>query len=156
MLVEIGIALALAASTAGLVHGSTGVHGQAAPESRITDAEILAARRVVYGPGFEHVEADGWNFTDSGTTMLVFTQPARQPRHIWSRWEKKTLGDGVRSSRRLDEVDCAGWRMRTVQITTFSEANLDGYLDSLDEPLEWSSPAPGTLGESLLEAACDR
>lgn len=156
MFVAIAMALALSASTAGLVESAACGEGQAVPEARITDAAIFAARRAVYGPGFEHVEADGWNLRGTSDTILVFTRSARQPRHIWSRWEYKTWENGVRSSRRLSEVDCPGWRMRSVQSTTFSESNLSGIADSFNDPLDWSSPAPDTLGESVLEAACDR
>lgn len=153
MLLEIGIAFALWASKASAIESATSFTSQQAPARQISDAE-LAARRAVYGPGFEHVEAEGWTFLSSNNNTVTFVQLPHQPRIIWSRVESKTRRDGVRSKRVLNEVDCAGRRIRPVTVETYFEANLDGLVETLNDASDWISPAANTMGERILNAAC--
>lgn len=62
------------------------------------------------------------------------------------------------SSLNLDEYDCTEQRARDLQISVFS-GNMasGGVVNSADyNTEEWSYVAPGTIGESLMEAACGR
>ena len=114
---------------------------------------ITPPQDAVAYPGWEHVLPEGWEFQGVGDDSLMFTRPARQPRHIWVRHEKRVKSNGVRSIRVLTEVDCDGWRTRAVQIAYFPDANLEGASDN-SGPLSWTMPGPETLGESVLVAAC--
>ena len=166
MFQALGMAVALAITPAiasaqpvgGVVEGSTDFQSQATPAPQMTEEEtrVLFAKMLLFGPDFLHVEINGWTFAGRGEDALAFTQPARQARHIWTRWELKVPNNGIRSWRSLYEFDCTGWRLRDVQLNNFSEANLEGLLDSSDRPTAWSSPPPGTLAEKVLETACDQ
>ena len=123
------------------------------PVSELSDAEILAAALRVPA-GWEHVEPNGWLWKGFNDETLLLTQSARQANHIWARYEYKSQREGLRSTRVLIEADCAGWRMRQAQFTSFSRANLQGLVDSNDGVSPWSAAAPGTFGETILEAAC--
>ena len=106
-------------------------------------------------PPFDYIDIGDWTSRGvGGTELTLLTQAARQPNHIWVRWEYLAPSNGVRSARDLVEVDCETWRTRIVQHTTFSRANLAGLIQTVDVPQTWSAQAPGTLGELVLETAC--
>lgn len=121
--------------------------------SELSDAELLAHLYRVPA-GWEHVEPNGWRWRGRNDETLLLAQPARQPQHIWVRYEHKSEQEGVRSIRHLIEVDCANWRTRQAQSTSFSRSNLVGLLATIDSLSPWSAAAPDTFGEMILEAAC--
>jgi hypothetical protein len=106
-------------------------------------------------PGWEHVVPDGWVWLDHSDRWLLFARSAHQTNHIWVRIENKVQIDGVLSTRTLFEVDCTGRRLRSVQHSMFSRANLADITETFDAPWVWTAAPPGTLGESVVVAACD-
>lgn len=121
--------------------------------SELSDAELLAATYRVPS-GWEHVVPNGWLWRSYNDQTLVLTQSARQPNHIWARYELKSEQHGLRSVRVLVEVDCAGWRTVNVQSASFSRANLEGLVASSNSIRSWSAAGPDTFGEAILKAAC--
>jgi hypothetical protein len=121
------------------------------PVSELSDAELLQA---LLGPGWEGVRPDGWTLISRSSEVLTFFRPARQPRHIWLRVEYSDDASDARSVRSLNEVDCAGGRLRIVSLSTFRLSNLEGPHEGLNEIQSWDYVAPGTHGEALLQTAC--
>ncbi len=121
------------------------------PVSEFSDAELLGA---LIGPGWEGVRPDGWKLMSRSSEVLTFYRSARQPRHIWFRVEYSDVASEYRSARSLNEVDCAGGRLRIVSLSTFSLPNLEGSHEGFDETQSWDYVAPDTHGETMLQAAC--
>jgi hypothetical protein len=121
----------------------------------IEDGTEWPGRLIQLAPPFDYIEIEDWTSLGGGTEVMVLTRTARQPRHIWARWEHLVPVNEVRSVRTLVEADCAGWRSRTVQQSTFSRPNLEGLIETVDTLRPWSAAAPATLGEAVLAAACD-
>jgi hypothetical protein len=119
--------------------------------SEYSDAELLEA---LLGPGWEGVRPDGWTLMSRSSELLTFHRPARQPRHIWFRVEYSDVASDYRSARSLNEVDCAGGRLRIVSLSTFSLPNLEGPHEGFNEIQSWDYVAPDTHGETMLKAVC--
>lgn len=107
--------------------------------------------------GWEFIEVMDWVWVggDAGGTSLMFIRRARQPDHIWIRYELKSpTPAGARSWNHLVQVDCSGGRTKVVSGSSFSENNLlDFRLDSAPE--DWRYPSPGTRGDFPLQLLCD-
>lgn len=121
------------------------------PVSEYSDAELFEA---LFGPGWEGVRPHGWKLISRSSEMLMFSRPARQPRHIWLRVEYSDNASESRSVRSLNEFDCAGGRLRIVSVSTFRLSNLEGPHEGLNEIQSWDYVAPGTHGDALLQTAC--
>jgi hypothetical protein len=52
-------------------------------------ASAQAASGLPMPPGWEFIEVDGWKLVDYDDDTLVFVMVARQPMHIWVRFEKR-------------------------------------------------------------------
>jgi hypothetical protein len=121
--------------------------------------ELPAAWAASYLPlpaGWEFIELQDWTLVDADDDILVFVQAARQPMHIWVRWEKKrALPTGLRSWRDLVQVDCSGGRTRLVTNQAFNASNLEELVGPAGEAAPWTFPAPGSRAEIPLLVLCD-
>lgn len=129
------------------------------PPQGFTLVEPEPERRITrLTPPFDIIEVGDWVPRGGGTDVFLLTQRARQPGHIWVRWEYLAPAlDEVLSVRDLTEFDCGSWRTRIVQQTLFSQSNLQGEPDTTGYSFaQWEFAAPGTLSEAILEAACSQ
>lgn len=105
---------------------------------------------------FDYVTIDGWNFEalSGDRDFAMFTQAHRRPAHIWTRVEYLSPRGGNRSQRTLVELDCRLWRVRTVQVSSFSRPNLLGESLNGAGDMVWINAGPGTFGEGYLDRYC--
>jgi hypothetical protein len=100
----------------------------------------------------------GWTFVDSNHETLVFLMEARQPMHIWVRYESKTpLSNDIRrfSWRNLVQVDCSNWRRRNLNSAYYERNNLSGSVFLDEQPDDWIYPGPDSFAEIPLVVLCD-
>ncbi|MCQ4162778.1 hypothetical protein NON00_23000 [Roseomonas sp. GC11] len=73
--------------------------------------------------------------------------------------EGNYINYGAKSRRTLFECECFNKRIRQINISIFSEVSARGKtIISSDDDFSaaWSSVAPGTMGEAIIEVACSR
>jgi hypothetical protein len=116
---------------------------------------VLALIFALQANWWDALPRKGWTVVGGDDAVAIFIQPGPRPSLHWQRFERRTADLGVRSSRVLVEVDCAGGRSRYIQDTYFSQPNLEGsVVDTSNTIGDWSYVEPGTLGEGFLRAAC--
>ena len=138
------VAVALAMTPAG-------ASAQAAASQQVpSDWEEIAPA------GWEFIQMRGWTIVNRQPRALVLHKVARQPMHIWVRFELKHQDEstGLRSWSQLVHVDCRGGRTKIVTGNNFSGSNFEGFI-SVFGPLDWEYPAPGTVDDLPLLALCD-
>ncbi len=119
-------------------------------------ASAQAASGQAIPPGWASIETQGWTFVDFDHETLMFVRAARQPMHIWTRFESKTpLVEDKFSWRSLVQVDCSNWRRRTLNSSYYERNNLSGSAFLDDQPEDWIYPAPDSFGEVPLLVLCD-
>ncbi len=108
-------------------------------------------------PGWEFIQLRGWTYIQPGNDYIVLMMAARQPNHIWVRYETKSASSAstFRSWKELIEVDCNGWRIRAVESDIFSEHNLEGLIVRPYQEGRWMVPTPNTTGELPLLGLCE-
>jgi len=127
-----------------------GASAQAAASQQVpSDWEEIAPA------GWEFIQMQGWTLVSRDEDTLVFHKAARQPMHVWVRFEKmRPFPSGLRSWSHLVQVDCSGGRRRNVTGNNFSGSNLEGFISAFG-PEDWTYPEPGSRGEFPLIALCD-
>jgi hypothetical protein len=103
----------------------------------------------------QDIEPMGWQALTSsrGVYVLVRDKMAGTSPRLWARWEYKSPAS---SAVELLEFDCKGKRQRTIQSSRYSGQNLLGPISTTQASSAiWVYETPGTLGETILEYACN-
>ena len=118
-------------------------------------ASAQAASAQAIPPGWEFIQLKDWTYAASTENLIVFFMVARQPMHIWARYEfKRPDPSGLRSWTELVQVDCSGGRTKVVTGNQYSGSKLEGHIRAFG-PDDWTYPRPGSFGDSPLMALCD-
>lgn len=98
-----------------------------------------------------HVEIGDWTSLgeSSDGDLMVLVQPARQRGKVWVRYEYARS----ESARHLVELDCVGWRTRVMEGAYFYGPNMTKDGVPISAGL-WSTAAPSTFAEVILEYGC--
>lgn len=98
----------------------------------------------------------GWTRAAVSNEAILFIRPGPRPNLHWQRQESRDPDrNGVTSIVSLVEVDCAGGKSRFIQGTYFRQRNLNGVVFSENVTEDWRYPAPDTIGDGFLKAACE-
>lgn len=104
------------------------------------------------------VEPGEWTFiaVSSLGDSVSLARPGNQRGRVWIRteFETTTATRPYRSSRALVELDCAEWRTRTLQFSTFALNNLNGEAGPAGGPWSWEFAAPDTFADQYLIYGC--
>jgi surface-adhesin protein E len=108
------------------------------------------------------LEPNGWIAaagSADGKTVTFRRPPEHKPDGtvvMWERYERRDHEPGQwRSLVAMSEYDCQEGRARTLQETTYTEANLSGRAVTASTPGEWTYPIPGSMMEGSLKIACE-
>jgi len=112
------------------------------------------------------VDPKGWTWLGGNPDSLALfvrvpeKRTGARPR-LWVRYEYNPSyavyaeGKAWLSMRMLEELDCAEWRLRTLQSERFVQRNLGGEVDvDQGEPSVWSFAAPQTVDDAILRHGC--
>ena len=75
-------------------------------------------------------------------------------RYEYSKDQEGNFGRHYKSFFALAEADCVNRKVRLARIFIYAENNLSGNLVAQDV-WDWTTPAPGTLGDRQIRGVCD-
>jgi len=103
-----------------------------------------------------------WIVTAEGPDVVALTRPALGaatiPIRVWVRYEYRLpQAGGSLSMVDLTEYDCSGGRSRHVQRSAYAQHNAMGSpIVTFTEPSPWQYVQPGSIGDGLYTAICNR
>jgi hypothetical protein len=154
----------------GLVLSGQTATPQESPANVDAVTVTAAGKKVNLPPWSREVRAIGWPFLGLGgdKTVLMFAKTGKAPegsryQRVWVRHEfrlqqvetEASPPVPYRSERLAQDIDCEAGAYRSLAVVRYPENNLGGEAVAFDfAERKWVKPQPGTLDESVVEAAC--
>jgi len=129
-----------------------------------------AGKKVSLPPWSREIRAIGWPFLGLGgdRTVLMFAKTGKAPegsrfQRVWVRHEfrlqqvetEASPPVPYRSERLAQDIDCEARAYRSLAVVRYPENNLTGEAVAFDfADRTWVKAGPGTLDETVIEAAC--